>query len=61
MILILRSTNDLQQRTRKKSDNVYESPTMFDFSKTPMIQSLYLVGSPYILLLLTNPLRGMGA
>ena len=47
IILVLRSTNDLmQQRAREHSENVYESPTMFDFSKTSIIQSSYLVEWP---------------
>ena len=37
---------DIQQQAREQSGNVYESPTMFDFSKAPMIQSSYLAESP---------------
>ena len=35
-----------QQRAREQSENVYESLTMFDFSKTSMIESSYLAESP---------------
>ena len=38
---------NIQQRAREQSENVYESPTMFDFCKTSMIQSLHLIGLPY--------------